>query len=134
MRSLRRATETISMTARGWQQLALFLALIGGFVVRAEPAAFGGAQGGSILPPPRSGLIPIHQPALEELEPTVREQLISLQNLLTTQAKDSSTTDLKLSDAYGLMGQVYQAYSLTAPAKECYLNAHHLAPKDFRWT
>lgn len=121
------------MTARGWQQLPLFLALIGGFVVRAEPAAFGGAQGGG-LAPPRSGLMPIHQPALEELEADVREQLISFQSSLAIQAKDSSTTDLKLSEAYGLMGQVYHAYSLTAPAKECYLNAHHLAPKDFRWT
>ena len=122
------------MSARGWRRLALFLALIGAIVVRAEPSALGGAQSGSVLPAPRSGLMPVHQPALEELEPNVRDQLIGSQNSLATQAKDSSTTDLKLGEAYGLMGQVYQAYSLTSPAKECYLNAHHLAPKDFRWT
>ena len=134
MRSPRRSTETIAMAARGWQQLALLLALIGAFVVRAEPAALAGAQSGGVLPAPRSGLMPVHQPALEELEPTVRDQLISFQNSLATTAKDSSTADLTLGEAYGLMGQVYQAYSLTSPAKECYLNAHHLAPKDYRWT
>ena len=31
------------------------------------------------------------------------------------------------------MGQTYHAYSLTAPARECYENASRLAPKDFRW-
>jgi tetratricopeptide (TPR) repeat protein len=122
------------MTARGFRQLALFLALIGAFVGRAEPRALGGAQGGGVLQPPRAGLAPVHQPDLEELEPNVRDQLISFQNSLAAQTKDSATTDLKLSEAYGLMGQVYQAYSLTSPARECYLNARHLAPKDFRWT
>jgi tetratricopeptide (TPR) repeat protein len=31
------------------------------------------------------------------------------------------------------MGEIYQAYSLNAPAREAYLNAGHLAPQDFRW-
>jgi tetratricopeptide (TPR) repeat protein len=31
------------------------------------------------------------------------------------------------------MGEIYQAYSLNAPARECYLNASRLTPKDFRW-
>jgi tetratricopeptide (TPR) repeat protein len=31
------------------------------------------------------------------------------------------------------MGEIYHAYSLTAPARECYLNANTLDPKDFRW-
>jgi tetratricopeptide (TPR) repeat protein len=124
----------MTATARGRQHLALFLALIVVFVAGAAPNALGLAQSGGVLPPPRSGLMPVHQPALEELEPHVRDQLIASQNSLATQARDSSVTDLKLGEAYGLMGRVYHAYSLTLPAKECYLNAHQLAPKDFRWT
>src|SRR6185295_4384972 len=104
------------------------------FVVQVEAAAPGRSQSGGVLPASRSGLLPIHQPALEELGPNVREHLISFQDSLARQAKDSSTTDLKLSEAYGMMGQVYQAYSLASPARECYLNAHQLTPKDFRWT
>ncbi len=122
------------MTARGFRQLALFLALIGAFVVRTEPHSLGRPQSAGVLQPSRAGLAPVHQPDLEELEPNVRDQLFSLQNSLADLAKNSATTDLKLSEAYGLMGQVYQAYSLTSPARECYLNARHLAPKDFRWT
>src|SRR5207247_11139614 len=38
-----------------------------------------------------------------------------------------------LSEAYGMMGEAYHAYSLLAPARECYLNAGGLASKDFRW-
>jgi tetratricopeptide (TPR) repeat protein len=165
------------MTATGFRQLALCLALIGAFAMRTQPHTLGrpqrspwpqpnlcatqrprrleispqrpqrfaeklvrktgccdfAAQSGG-LHPSRTGLTPVHHPDLAELEPNVRDQLISFQNSLAAQAKDSATTDLKLSEAYGLMGRVYQAYSLTSPAKECYLNASHLAPKDFRWT
>ena len=122
------------MTARGFRQLALVLALIGAFVGRAESHALGRPQSAGVLQPSRAGLAPVHQPDLQELEPNVRDQVISLQNSLADLAKNSATTDLKLSETYGLMGQVYQAYSLTSPARECYLNARHLAPKDFRWT
>jgi len=116
----------------GLQQLVLVLAFVGTLVIRGASLPAGPAQS-DVLPPPRSGLAPVHQPKLDELEPSVREQLISFQNSLAAQTKDPAATDLKLSESYGLMGQVYQAYSLTSPAKECYLNAHHLAPKDFRW-
>jgi tetratricopeptide (TPR) repeat protein len=122
------------MTARGFRQLAPFLVVIGAFVVRVETRALGRPQSSGVLAPSRAGLTPVHQPDLETLEPGVRNQLIALQNSLAAQTKDAATTDLKLSEAYGLMGRVYQAYSLTAPAEECYLNARHLAPKDFRWT
>jgi tetratricopeptide (TPR) repeat protein len=48
-------------------------------------------------------------------------------------AKDPKVSDATLSDAYGKLAQVYQAYSLTAAAWESYLNANQLAPADFRW-
>jgi tetratricopeptide (TPR) repeat protein len=47
--------------------------------------------------------------------------------------QDPKSTDAQLTTAYGDLGEIYQAYSLNAPARECYLNASKLAPKDFRW-
>ena len=78
-------------------------------------------------------LVDIHWPDLSQLEPDVRDQIKSQQDILISTIKDTKSTDTKLSDAYGSMGEIYHAYSLTAPARECYLNANTLAPKDFRW-
>jgi len=67
------------------------------------------------------------------LEKDVREQIKSQQYLLSAATKNPASTDAELSVAYGLMGQIYHAYSLSGPARECYVNASRLAPKDFRW-
>jgi tetratricopeptide (TPR) repeat protein len=111
---------------------ALLLVLFAALALKGESVALR-AQRSDVLPPPRSTLVPVHQPDLTELEPEVREQLISLQKSTADQAKDPTVTDLKLSEAYGLLGQVYHAYALTSPARECYLNARQLSPRDFRW-
>jgi len=78
-------------------------------------------------------LVTVHWPDLSQLEPDVRDQIKSQQDILISTIKDTQSTGTKLSDAYGSMGEIYHAYSLTAPARECYLNANMLAPKDFRW-
>ena len=83
------------------------------------------------LQPPRKGLVALHWPDLTTLEESVREQVATLQTSLAAAAKDPAAPDL--SEAYGKLGQIYHAYSLTSPARECYLNASALAPKDFRW-
>jgi tetratricopeptide (TPR) repeat protein len=90
-------------------------------------------EGGSILPPPAQGLAPIEQPDTRNMEPEVREHLTYAWNALAAAVKDPKTPADKLGEAYGTIGQIYQAYSLNAPAKGCYLNASRLAPKDFRW-
>jgi len=86
-----------------------------------------------LLAPPRSNLVPVHWPRLSELEAEVREQLSSAQNSLAALAKNPATSNQSLSEAYGTTGEIYHAYSLASPARECYLNAAALAPKDFRW-
>jgi len=86
-----------------------------------------------LLPPPKAALLPVHWPDLAQLESDVREQIKSEQNALAEAVKNASTTDADLSEAYGLMGQTYHAYSLRAPARECYVNAGRLAARDFRW-
>ncbi len=90
-------------------------------------------QGNVLLPPPVPGLVPIHLPDTQSLEPEVREHLTSSERALAAAAKDAATPADKLGEAYGVMGGIYQAYSLNSPARECYLNASRLAPKDFRW-
>ena len=86
-----------------------------------------------MLPPPVPGLSPVHYPDTRNMEADVREHLTLSQNTLAAAAKNPATPADKLADAYGMMGQIYQAYALNSPAKECYLNASQLAAKDFRW-
>ena len=87
----------------------------------------------SVLQPPRKGLTPLSWPDLTKLEESVREQVAAEQNALAAVVKNPASSDVVLSEAYGKLGQLYHAYSLTVPARDCYLNANVLAPKDFRW-
>lgn len=73
------------------------------------------------------------KPDLTNLENEVREQITSLQTALAAALKDPKISSTDLSEVYGTLGQTYHAYSLIAPARDCYLNASRLTPKDFRW-
>jgi len=90
-------------------------------------------QGSVLLPPPSPGLAPIQLPDTRNMEPEVREHIRSSESALAAVVKDPATPADKLGEAYGMMGEIYQAYSLNSSAKECYLNASRLAVKDFRW-
>src|SRR5438132_5721753 len=107
-----------------WAVFSLALAAI------CAPVA---SQTDNLLPPPKPNLSAVHWPDVTKLEADIRALLVSLQDALTAAVKDSATTEATLSEAYGMMGEVYHAYSLLAPARECYLNAGGLASKDFRW-
>lgn len=76
---------------------------------------------------------PMTLPDLTNLESEVREQITGLQDALAKALKDPKISSMELSEAYGKLGQTYHAYSHTGPARECYLNASRLTPKDFRW-
>jgi len=82
-------------------------------------------------------LIPVHAqirwPDLSQLEPDVREQIKSQQDALIMAIKNAKSTEETLAAAYGTMGETYHAYSLFASARDCYVNANRLAPKDVRW-
>ena len=77
--------------------------------------------------------VSVHFPDLSQLEIDVREQIKSHQEALVAAVQDPKSTDAQITAAYGDLGAIYQAYSLNAPARECYINAGKLAPKDFRW-
>lgn len=100
----------------------------------AQPArSQGTAQGNDFLPPPRPNLLPLHWPDLTALEPEVRDQLANLQAALVATAKNQQTSATALGEAFGVMGENYQSYSLNSAARVCYLNAINLRPQDFRW-
>ena len=86
-----------------------------------------------ILPPPDSKLSPVHLPDVTNLEPDVREHLLLTERRLIAAINNPQTTPSQLAEGYGMLGQIFQAYSMGAVARECYLNANELAPKDFRW-
>jgi tetratricopeptide (TPR) repeat protein len=91
------------------------------------------AWDGGVLRPPRKGLVALHAPDLSNSEESVREQVRGLENALAADAKNPATSAAALSEAYGRLCEIYHAYSLLAPARDCYLNANQLAPQDFRW-
>ena len=72
-------------------------------------------------------------PDLTNLEESVREQITTAQTALAALTKNPATTDTALAEAHGRLGEIYHAYSLTSAARDAYLNANRLAPKDFRW-
>jgi tetratricopeptide (TPR) repeat protein len=118
--------------ARAYRQGVLCLALLSMFSPSLEVRSQNAARPDDLLPPPRSNLVPVHWPNLTKLEGDVREQLTSLQSSLAKTVKTNSS-EATLSNAYGAMAESYHAYSLNSPARECYLNAAHLTPKEFRW-
>jgi tetratricopeptide (TPR) repeat protein len=73
------------------------------------------------------------QTDLSNLEQSVRDQITTAQAALAAVAKNPATTEAALSEAYGKLGELYHAYSLTSAARDSYLKANQLAPKDFRW-
>ncbi|HEX5707110.1 MAG TPA: tetratricopeptide repeat protein [Pyrinomonadaceae bacterium] len=85
------------------------------------------------MPPDAPGLVPVVTPDTSSMEAGVREHIKSSESALASVIKDAGASADKLAEAYGLLGQIYQAYSLSSPAKECYQNAARLASKDFRW-
>ena len=87
----------------------------------------------NVLPPPNERLIAVHHPDLKQLETDVREQIAAFQKSLAVEARNPAASAAKLAEAYGTMGQIYQAYSFSETAEECYTNAARLAPNDFRW-
>jgi tetratricopeptide (TPR) repeat protein len=117
----------------------IILGLVLGFTLLPVPGAMLAAHAqtasrkSQVLAPPKTGLLAIDEPDLESLEAAIREQLIDLRNQLSAIARERSIDDGKLSEVYGSMGQVYQAYSLAIPAEQCYVNAHRLAANEFRW-
>jgi tetratricopeptide (TPR) repeat protein len=85
------------------------------------------------LAPPRSGLVAVPLPSLDDFEPAVanqmREQLASFREV----AGSGNVSSASLADAYGSLGRLFHAYELSESAEPSYLNAARLAPGDAGW-
>ena len=119
-------------------QLLLLLTMCCPLTGTASPIGVGGQAEqkpgqSSILLPLKVGLLPVPLPALDSLEKSVGEQIASFQNDFEALAARPNLPERDLAEAYGTLGQLYQAYRFTDASEACYLNAHRLAPKDFHW-
>jgi len=88
---------------------------------------------GAVIPAFREGLVPVPLPDLNKAEKAVAEQLARFQNTLTTIIKSAPDADMEVSNAYGMLGNLYYAYKIRLSAEACYSNAHFLAPDRFAW-
>jgi tetratricopeptide (TPR) repeat protein len=82
------------------------------------------------VPAQTDRLVEVRSPDVWSLEETVRDQIIAARSALAAAAKSPPAT---LSEEYGNLGGLYHVYSLFSAARDCYVNANRLAPKDFRW-
>lgn len=109
-------------------------------VEAAPPEAGGPPAEAAPAPDPAPGaepetpaLVPVPEPALEDLEPAVAEQLAAAREQLTSYFSHPQATPAGQAEAYGELGRLYHAYGLAAPAEAAYRNAQVLAPDDVRW-
>jgi len=86
-----------------------------------------------ILKAPRDGLVDVPLLKTDALEEVVGRQVRSFQKALENILNANHSDPEVLGRAYGLLGQVYLAYSWHAPARRCFLNAAALDQEAFPW-
>lgn len=77
-----------------------------------------------------SSLLPLLSPDLSGMETLVQKQIHEAQSRVLASTGSSHTEQ---GQAYGRLGQIYQAYGLQDAAIVCYTDAHILEPSDFKW-
>jgi|HubBroStandDraft_1064217.scaffolds.fasta_scaffold00139_42 tetratricopeptide (TPR) repeat protein len=77
-------------------------------------------------------LMEVPQPDLSGVDPPAREQIRNAQAGLD-QALAQHNSPAQKANAFGSLGQIYQAYGFYDTALVCYENAARLAPQSFRW-
>ncbi len=81
----------------------------------------------------RRSLLSVPDPDLSRFETAVQGGLRAMQMRLAALVGAPEVTDRELANAYGELGQHYQAHHIYVPAESCYINAQTLAPEEFRW-
>lgn len=90
-------------------------------------------QGSSNPARNQSDLVDVPQPDLASVEATVQEHIRTTQKVLADTLANSVSTLVERGEAYGTLGQVYQAYGFDDAARASYENAAKLEPQSFRW-
>jgi tetratricopeptide (TPR) repeat protein len=78
-------------------------------------------------------LVAIPEPDLSELEPAVAQQLTETRRQLEALFSRPGALPAERAEAFGELGRLYQAYGLSGPAEAAYVDAHLLAPNEYRW-
>jgi tetratricopeptide (TPR) repeat protein len=77
--------------------------------------------------------VEIPQPDLSTLQANVQEHIRTTQKALADTLAGPVSTPTERGEAYGTLGQVYQAYGFDDEARASYENAAKLEPRSFRW-
>jgi tetratricopeptide (TPR) repeat protein len=103
--------------------------------VRSHDAVFARQeqQGSSNPAGNQTDLVEIPQPDLASVEANVQEHIRTAQKALADTLARSVSTSVQRGEAYGTLGQVYQAYGFDDAARASYENAAKLEPHSFRW-
>jgi tetratricopeptide (TPR) repeat protein len=81
----------------------------------------------------QKNLIDVPQPDLASLDPNVQEHIRTAQKALEDTLANSTSTPVERGEAYGTLGQVYQAYGFDDAARASYQIGAKLEPQSFRW-
>jgi tetratricopeptide (TPR) repeat protein len=105
-----------------------------GVVAVLAYAALNRPSDASVLPPARTGLLPVPLPRLDSLEAAVVQQIDEFHRSFAELAARSDRSETDLAEGYGLLAQLYHAYGFFDAAAASYTNATRLAANDFRWS
>ena len=113
----------------------LVILILFAFSVRSHAAAFAQQeqQGSSNPAGNRTDLVDVPQPDLASVEANVQEHIRTTQKTLADTLANPVSTPVERGEAYGTLGQVYQAYGFDDAARASYENAAKLQPQSFRW-
>jgi tetratricopeptide (TPR) repeat protein len=68
------------------------------------------------------------------MDELVQKQIKTAQSQLLALTSNPNAKSSELSEAYGRLGELYEAYALRDSAARCYQNAHALNPGEFKWS
>jgi len=83
---------------------------------------------------PRSELVEVERPDLSGMDPETVEKLTRMSAILDRVTKAKEANNEALGRMYGESGMLYHAYALLDAARDCYVNAHSLAPQESLWS
>lgn len=83
--------------------------------------------------PPPVEVRAVPEPDLTQLDPLVAERLRQRRRWQEAIENADEVTAEQRADAFGELGNLYQAYRLVDAAEAAYANARSLAPEDYRW-
>jgi len=118
-----------------WQNwiVVVTLALVAaGAIGNSDPSAAQIAPSPS--PDSQIELLEVPEPDLARVDPPVLKQIRASQAALAAAISQADASRARRAEAFGGLGEVYEAYDFDDAALACYANATRLDPQSFRWS